>query len=1627
MSAATTALVGVDNVHEFYTDHYLSALVAGDVKPVVQAWTEQERAAREARKEHGKDAPGTGFVSPVRRVSNLQRDFFRRREALRQVRSVGRAVELHAEQAAHLLHALGYERVRTGLVSLPSGSLPVFFEARRPDGSPHLWVVPAPAAPGDADSDPLSRVLLPREDLPDASQDTPPLALDHTIEALATEAFSLPQGAHPRFLLVVGGEQWLLLDRSKWAEQRLLRFDWAEILGRREPDTLAVVTALLHREQLAPHEGSPLVDTLDDRSHKNAFEVSEDLKYALRASIEDLGNEVVDRLAEQNRASKKAWAAGIDGGQLGIECLRFMYRLLFLLYIEARPELGYAPMGSEAYRLGYSFERLRDLETVVDLSEEAGERTTIHAFLDRLFTLVWQGLSPDSGTGSLLAAGRSDHHTFRLAPLRTHLFDPERTPLLAKVQLRDKVLLPVLKRMSLSRARGRSGRTGRISYATLGINQLGAVYEALLSFRGFFATETLYEVKPAKDKHDPLAVAFFVPQSDIARYTREEVVRKPDGEPRSYEPGTFIYRQAGRDRQKSASYYTPQVLTRCLVKYALKELLDDEDGRVKLSAAEILQLTVCEPAMGSAAFLNEAINQLAEAYLRQAQHEQGRRIPHADYAHELQKVRMYMADNNVFGVDLNPVALELAEVSLWLNAIFTRTDAHGLPQVFVPWFGGQLACGNSLVGGWRKVYSRKQLAPGRGKKPRADWLDAVPERVRLAEQRPTGSAWHFLLPDRDMATYGQGSEGRPIKERWGEQLQLIKDWKKEVCTPLDDDELEALDELSEAVDVLWERHTQLLREIRRRTTDPLDVWGQPAPEGRFSPSTTRQKDAIWFGELESAEVRAASPYRRLKLAMDYWCALWFWPIEQAELLPTRDEWLAELALILDMSVLPTLQGEAQKDLFAPTMPADQARALADELGVVDVDRLIERLPRLKLVSELGERYRFHHWELVFSDLFADRGGFDLVVGNPPWIRVEWKEAGVMGDQDPTFVLRKLSAKQAAERREVVLEREGMGSRYLGEHEEAAGTQAFLSCGQNYPDLQGIKVNLYKAFIPLSWAVGTVRGVAGLLHPESIYDDPKGGRLRRVLYPRLRRHYHFRNELGLFEGTNDHGRLIFSLNVTGQAREPEFVSQVNLFTSSTIDESEAHHGQGPIPGIKDQENNWCVVGHRDRVIEVDITSLELFAKLYDDDGTPSLEARLAALHAGTLLGILQQLASAKRLTELDVWQATFHFNETYAQRDGTIRSGTQFIASLEDWIITGPHFFVGQPFYKTPRRVCSAGSHYDVLDLEALPDEYLPRTNYVPACTPEVYAERTPTVPWGDAGNPLPTTSFYRVMVNRGLNIMMERTLQPCIAPREVGHVHGVYTYTFPDEREAVDVAATWAALPVDFFIKTTGAGDFFPNLARRLPVLTNHPLTPFLRARTLALNCLTTHYTDLWRLCWDPAFQSDQWALPHDPRLPTDFYARLTPDWTRTHALRSSYARRMALVELDVLVAMGLGLTLDQLQAMYRIQFPVMQKYERDTWYDTNGRIIFTNNGTGLPGVGLPRSKSKKYPVGPYWKDVADQVEGTVTQVVEDDTLPGGPHEKVIVYEAPWVRCSREEDYAKVWAVFEERLGGLLK
>ncbi|HHQ4749963.1 TPA: hypothetical protein ACSP2Y_003027 [Aeromonas veronii] len=1396
---------------------------------------------------------------------------------------------------------------------------------------------------------------------------------------------------------------------------------------------------MLHKDSLLPGSGAPYLDSLDDNAHKHAFGVSEDLKFALRESIELLGNEAMRYLIEHNQAGYSGQRA-VSPDELSRECLRYMYRLLFLFYIEARPELGFAPMTAKTYLQGYSLESLRDLEMITLTSEEDRHGHYLHDSLQMLFKLVREGYAGGIAVQADALSGEqiSQHQSqFSVPRLDSHLFANSNTPHLNKVVFRNETLLNIINLMSLSRAgKGRFGRRGRISYRQLGINQLGAVYEALLSYRGFFASDDLYEVKKAGEEFNPLETGYFVTAAEIGKYRDDEKVFNPDGSLRIHPKGSFIYRMAGRDREKSASYYTPEVLTRSLVKYALKELFKAQidpisDPHAKADA--ILTLTVCEPAMGSAAFLNEAINQLAEAYLHLKQQAEGRRIPQDSYPRELQRVKMFIADNNVYGVDLNPVAVELAEVSLWLNAI--SGDA------FVPWFGYQLHHGNSLIGARRQVFRKSELSYKKQKDP--SWLNSVPGELAMSEPRSPGQVFHFLLPDLAMASYSD----KTVKARYPDDIKALDSWRKGFCASITADEQVTLERISAKVDKLWQAHRQQLTHERAQTCDSHPVW--PAPSTAQPLSSLRDKDARLAGRGQES-----SAYQKLRWVMNYWCALWFWPIDQAEHLPSRDEWLFELETLLDGVMLTTAPQEtpatAQGQLFAEEFAPEAEQAPAQQLalfsqqGVLQRKQLFALLPRLKLVDEIASAQRFFHWDLEFSDLFAQRGGFDLMLGNPPWLKVEWQEAGVLGDFEPEFVLRKLSASNLVKLRQQTFERiPALENAWRAEYEGCEATQNFLNALQNYPLLKGQKANLYKCFLPLSWRLGSTDGVAGFLHPESIYDDPNGGPLRAQIYPRLRAHFQFQNEKALFPIGN---RNKFSINLyAARASQISFENIANLFMPQTIDGCYLATEKA-VGGIKDEQDEWNLEGHPDRILHVNEELLALFASLYDESGTPAIEARLPALHAEQLVAVLEKFAAQpQRLGDLqDEYFSTQHWNEVNAQNDGTIKRQTQFPQHAGQWVLSGPHFYVGNPLYNTPKPICDTHKAYDSLDLLTLPDDYLPRTNYLPACDAEEYARRTPRVSWVEPGkeHPKKVTEYYRYVARKMLSQSGERTLIPTVMSPFVAHIDGCSSAVFKDIKKMLLFTTSSLSISFDFWVKSTGKSNFRDELLKLMPLIKSSTEDE-LFCRGLALMTLGIQFRELWQYCFSSEFNHQRWSRDL-PQLPQRFFAKLTPDWQRDCTLRSDYSRRQALVEIDVLVAQALGLTLDELLTIYRVQFPVMRQYEADTWYDQVGRIVFTPS-KGLVGVGLPRTARKTdlkagivYGVDSPdwtgadsgkagadlvigWEDIQHLKTGSVSVTFDDDTRPGGVVRRTITWQAPFIKPDREDDYRVAWAFFAEQ------
>ena len=1582
-------LTGITNKNEYYTNHYFSTIFEENAGEAITAWAQAAKSSEEIR-------------TPWAQLRQNARQFYPLHD-----RYAGGALNLQLlaairTMADRYLASLGYPEAAPELVPVDASlSVPVYLEMKKSNGAPLLWVMLSASRESDAgilESNVFDGNIA-EEDAFGAVHSDDLLELKN--EDLATQIL-FGAAEPPRFLLFISLNQIALIDRNKWSEKRYLQFELEDIFSRLELTTLQAMVVLLHKDSLCPEDGSILLDELNEQSQKNAAGVSQDLKYALRECIELLGNEVLHDMRTRQKINLEEHS--VDAEQLTLECLRYMYRMLFVLFIEARPELGYAPIRELSYLKGYSLESLRDIaDAVRDDVDEVGDGYYLHETLAKLYDLIYNGYPETEAEFQKVTGADSIHDVFLIAPLKAHIFDPEYTKLINAAKLRNSCMLRIIDLMSLTRASGkRNSRRGRISYANLGINQMGAVYEALLSYRGFIAQQDLYEVKRAGDSFNELDVGYFVSESELAQYTQEERVRYESGDKkgklRMYAKGTFIYRLAGREREKSASYYTPEVLTKCLVKYALKELLKGK------SADDILHLTICEPAMGSAAFLNEAINQLAEAYISRKEQETGEIIGYEDRFNQLQKVKMFIADRNVYGVDLNPVAVELAEVSLWLNTIY--------PNGFVPWFGTQLVNGNSLIGARRQCYRVSSLqATSKGLR----WYEKAPERVPLGTERKRGKLaaqiYHFLLGDPGMCSYTD----KVIKQLEPAKIKFLNTWNKAFIVPYSDDDIETLKKLSKIIDKLWKDQIALRQQLKQQTHDSLSVFkfNDDEPDSHTS---IRTKDQMLRTMYRSENAKNAGAYARLKFAMDYWCALWFWPIDKADLLPSRSEFLNDMYMIL-VGLYSTSSDSQQLSWLA----GDSDEEDTDILLQVNLDDLCALLPRLKLARTIAQQNHFMHWELEFADVFAERGGFDLMIGNPPWILLGWNEQDVLSDSNPRFAVKKLSAAETAQERKNAFENKVAQLNYFEEYEMISGEQNFLNAVQNYPSLIGMKTNFYKCFLPQAWEKTNESGIAAFVHPEGVYDDPKGGALREMLYPRLRYHFQFANERKLFPEVHHHTQ--FSLNVYGGPLMVSFDTISNLYDAKSIVECYQGEASAPIPGIKDANGDWNTTGHPDRIIHVTRQELEVFSKLFDDSDNWK-KAKLPQLHVKQLVEVLECFGSQKQtLANLNNSIFTTQFwNETNSQKDGTIEANVCFPEKITESIYSGAHIGILNPVMQTTRRNYRVNSDYDRVDLTDIPSDYMIRVKYAPACTADEYYRRIPITPWGKR-----VTEDYRIINREMVGCASERTLTCAIAAYGIAHVNTIFSVSLKNRVDVACLAGCEASLAYDFFVKVIGKSHVNFSTNMLFPLLEgSHHKDIVLRA--LLLNCLTDHYSDLWKSCFLIDFSMDTW-VKSDPRLSPVRFTSLTPEWTWDTPLRTDYERRQALVEIDVLTAMALGMTLQQLKTIYRIQFPVLQSYEADTWYDANGRITFTNNRS-LTGVGFTRPEWENAgAVQPIkrgdapWDGIMKHAPAgyVFARTITDDALPGGPVQRTIEYAAPFDRCDREQDYETAWKFFEEK------
>jgi len=1397
-----------------------------------------------------------------------------------------------------ILTALGWEPMRGEVVSMTSGEqtiqVPVAHRCDTPSGTILLaietvfatdpaTVVADKAAPAGTLLDPVK--VGPKEEA-------------FTVLRAAQLIFTADEP--PSYLLVCSGGSVTLLDRERWGDGVFIGADLDDAVARgdsRAKGELSSIAALFGADTINPaSEAQSVLSGLLNRAANESAGVSKELRHGVRRSVELLANAVVDDV----RTRQKGPWLKIDPDELTRQCLRYLYRLIVLLFAEARPELGILPVDDPDYQTGYSLVRLRETALTELHSDRGKDSTHIQQSLSLLFGLVNNGYQP-------AVTLDTDARGLTFPELSSALFSDEACPMLDKARVSDDVLQQVL--VNLCYTQEKAGRQRQVlSYSTLGINQLGAVYEGLMAYRGFLATEELFEIVDG----DPDNGSWVIPVDRADEFPEEVFLKEEgaDGQERRvrYHEGDFVFRLSGRDRQRSASYYTPEVLTEFTVRHTLDVYWEEHPD---LSAADILALTVCEPALGSGAFLNETINQLAARYLKAAQNESGELIDPDQYQLELQKAKAHFAINQCYGVDLNRTAVELAEVSLWLNCMHRGMQA--------PRFSARLRRGNTLIGARRATYTIDQIKrkPWKGKKA------VAPTEIPLADV-PLGDCdgvHHFLLPGEG---WGAASQAVELKGKGGknptvglatEWSETIRTWRNAVHRVPSGAQIERLKALASRVEAAWAKAAQDVAEHHQSSKRTVDVWGadRRALPDPGSASSTRFEDA-------------EGPVARLRVLMNAWCALWMWAPDNGADLPTLDNWLEAAELLLGQ---PTIEDVGS--LFTAYELDIGTLDSIEYFGKASIAEVLERHPWLVECQRIALAQGFFHWELEHTPVFAN-GGFDIQVGNPPWVRLDWDEPACLAEVDPWWGVTDLTKSAdpvKRDRRTLTLASDLAVTAYLRYRAENEGLTSLLGAPTREPLLAGLRTNLYMVFMTNTWRRSGTDGVIGLLHPESHFMDPEAGSLRTSTYQRLRRHWQFVNELKLFEDV--HHYVEFGVNVYSFPQRPTFLQVVNLLSPATLDRSLQHDGSGDPPSIQYPEGGWDLRPHLERVVTIDEGVLASWVRLFDVPGTHAAESRL--LRPLTRLDVDALAVFASQPTRLGEVQRHWAggFNEKEQKDDGTLEWKTSTPVRLEDCVLQGPHVLNATPLCQQPIESYRTNNDWEAVDKEHLPQDFVPRTIYAFLKRPTKPTSRFQY--WDGA----PYTTWYRETHRQMVGTGWVRTLQAALLPPGPAQLGTLVSIAMPTNRETTLWAGLLAALPYDYLIKTSGVNGIKKNITDGLPLPQSEPgLESFLLLRTLRLNCLTKPYADLWSELFDTRWTTDQFEAGEAIGV----LGELAPEWSWSTPLRVDYDRWLALCEVDAIVALLLGLSVEQLIQMYRSQFGVLRKYESQMVFDGNGRQI---------------------------------------------------------------------------------------
>lgn len=802
--------------------------------------------------------------------------------------------------------------------------------------------------------------------------------------------------------LLLGGTAVRVYRRSSGISQQYLELSLDDLVELDDERSWRAFAAIFRAPAFTSAAGStPLIVRVVDESRRHATALASDM----RADVVDAAEAIMGAaLAHPANRAQLGEPGRSQLQRLFEETLYYLYRVLFVLYAESRDVLPVT--GAGPYATSYSMHHLIELART---GQPASGGSYFRMALQRLFSLLWEGPVPEA-------------RQLGVEPVGGDLFDPESTSLLDHCFVDDAAWARALTSIALGAPGSQRRHHGQhANFAELGVDQLGSIYEGLLVLEPFLAPgpRVLVRIKTERRVLEPDAAAGYDKIRDL-------------------EAGDFVLESASGRRKGSGSFYTPHEITEFLTHAALDPLIDP---LVELAATDpgeaahrLLALRVCDPAMGSGAFLIHAARVLGRGLAR-IRAISGTGIVTPDLVH---RAKRDVVRHCLYGVDLNPLAVVLAKVSLWLETL-----EPGRPLTFLD---AHLRCGDSLVG--------------------VDFTTATGS-LTAAELARWPAVAHRGLEKYLKAE--AGDRGEALLQR----LKTRKAPKTSAQATLPGIDASGIE--GALAKLAAERDELLASEIGDETLDDA--------------LATRQA----FVDLEQAQ---ESLRNRLRAAADFWCAQWFSPGEDG---PADDRG----------TVVPATVGEF--DLVMACLV--EGRTVPTRLH-----------GQLEAAQQATRRRRFFHWALEFPEVMVERGGFDAVIGNPPWNTLSPDIKEFFSTYAPAIFRRGIAKGTQSQHKELLRYEDDIDAAWRAEarwlHElshyarpESGRFTWFAPVGQ----LRKGDANVFRLFVERAYHLLRPGGRLAQVLPDSLYvSSPATGVRQRLLGEgRLEWCYVFENRKEIF--------------------------------------------------------------------------------------------------------------------------------------------------------------------------------------------------------------------------------------------------------------------------------------------------------------------------------------------------------------------------------------------------------------------------------------------------------------------------------------------------------------------------------